>query len=253
MDIDSIWLVDHDISAYTQSPITALDQIPFEKGTTYAGRDLGGFMFAVSGDRGLLAQLDYDVRWSIDHETPLASLEQSKAVPRKLPTSASPMKMSYLKKGSLHNIVVSTMENKEVRKPPDNGYRTVRSSLKFLKVNEELLDDEPLVRDRLVQWEFALKPYERVYSMVELIAKSGTGKKHHLIIVGTGIARGPGQEHGRRLFFNAGKPDTGGPKLKKALSHEHPVRCMGVLDDKHLVGTVGTSLRIWEFNHTTSQ
>ncbi|KAF2639725.1 hypothetical protein P280DRAFT_46463 [Massarina eburnea CBS 473.64] len=252
LNIDSIWLVDRRATAYTQGPLTALDQLPLATGPMHADRDLGGFMFAVSGEHMVFAQLDYDVRWS-SHDIPPASLEQSKVVPRKIPTGATPMRMLYSQK-SLHNMMVATMENKEVLKPP-NGYRTLQSTIKALKVHDDQANEDleikqeegqPSHMNRLVTWEFPLNPYERVHTMVEWTYESDKGRKHHLILVGTGITTEPGLETGRRLVFNTGKPGSG-IKLLKAFSHRHPVRCMAIYDNTHVVAIIGKYLRMYEF------
>src|SRR5690242_18204247 len=62
IEIESIWLTQEGNPAYAQGPISALEQLPLSSGSDFSGRDLGGFIFAVSGDDVVFAQLDYDVR-----------------------------------------------------------------------------------------------------------------------------------------------------------------------------------------------
>lgn len=257
IDIDPIWLADHPITPtmYAQGPIVALDQLPFGNSSESNDRDLGGVIFAVSGDEMIFAQLDYDVRWSGQNGQPA---EQSKLVPRKIPTKASPMKMMYME-GTARYMVVATMENKEVRAPP-NGYRTVESCLKFLRLDAPANGaQEPEIKqehddsqaNKLVAYEFDLQPYERVYSMVEWVIDIDQRKKYKLLVVGTGITKGPEKEEGRRLFFNAG--GKSGVKFIKAINHDRPVRCLGIVNNTYLVGIIGKTLRIWEFRSTSQK
>ncbi|CAI6235125.1 unnamed protein product [Periconia digitata] len=250
IDVNPIWLVDRHIQTYAQGPIVALDQLPFVPNSASTGRGLGGFIFTVSGEQMLLAQMDYDVRWSGQNGQP-AVQEQSKVVPRTIPTGASPMKMMYMA-GTTRFMVVATMENKEVRAPP-NGYRTVHSTLKFLKMSEEQMNEEPDIKsedeelnaNKFVAYEFQLEPYERVYSMVEWVMDTDKGKKYKILVVGTGIKKGPGQEEGRRLFFNAG--GKSGVKLMKQIPHTSPVRCLGIYKSTYLVAIIGKTIRIYDF------
>ena len=118
-------------------------------------------MFAVSGDQMLFAQLDYDLRRS-DHDISPVNLKNSKVIPRKFPTDATPMRMMYVE-GALQSLVVATMENKEEQKPP-NGYRTVQSYLKFIKVHDqgshqesEIKQESKQRRTRMVKGSHMLK------------------------------------------------------------------------------------------------
>ncbi|PVH99307.1 hypothetical protein DM02DRAFT_529340 [Periconia macrospinosa] len=257
IDVDPIWLVDHPITPtmYSQGPIVALDQLPFAKASANDTRDLGGVIFAVSGEEMIFAQLDYDVRWSGQNGQPA---EQSKLVPRRIPTKASPMKLMYME-GTTHYMVVATMENKEVRSPP-SGYRTVESTLKFLRLDSSSnglaesdikQEDGGSNEDKLVTYKFPLESYERVYSMVEWVIDGDRGKKYKLLVVGTGITRGPEKEDGRRLFFNAG--GKSGVKLIKEIPHDSPVRCLAIFDNTYLVGVIGKAIRVWEFLSTSQK
>ncbi|KAF1949504.1 hypothetical protein CC80DRAFT_555226 [Byssothecium circinans] len=250
--LDSVWLVDQGSSAYMQGPVTAFDQLPLATSPMQTVKVLGGFMFAVSGDQMVFAQLDYDAKWS-NHEVPSVALEKSKVIPRNLPTGATPMKTMYIG-GALQNLVVATMENKEEQKPP-SGYRTLRSSLKFIRMHDQPPEDESEVKqedewasstNRLVTYECPLQPYERVHSMVEWTYEKDKGKTYHLVIVGTGTTAGPGKEGGRRLFFNVGKPGSG-IKLMKAILHRHPVQCLAMVSKTHLASIIGVKLRIYEY------
>jgi hypothetical protein len=248
IDVDSIWFTDSNNSGYKQSPVTAIDQLPFTYGAG-VDKDLGGFIFAVSGDSMLFAQLDYDIRWS-SYDAPSSYVEQQKAIPRKLITNATPIKLMYMEK--LNKMVVATVETKEERAPSEMsaGYRIVHSALQVLKLG----DDETEVKQEdemdpgasnLVASEFTLKHYERVCSMIEWTFVDSRGKVYHFVVVGTEVTVDR-QVSGRRLFLNVNEK---GIRLKKESSYEHPVRCLALYDDNRLITIVGKSLIFEEYDN----
>jgi hypothetical protein len=248
MDVDSIWFTESDNPGYKQAPVTAIDQLPFTNGTG-VDKDLGGFIFAVSGDSMLFAQLDYDIRWS-SYDAPSSYLEQPKAIPRKLITNATPTKLMYMEK--LNKMVVATVEAKEERAPSamSSGYRIVHSALQVLKLGDDVTevkqeDEMQSSHHNLVVSEFTLKHYERVYSMIEWMYVDSRGKIFHFVVVGTGIT-GDGHESGRRLFLNVNEK---GIKLKKESPYEHPVRGMALYDENRLITMVGKTIVFEEYDN----
>jgi hypothetical protein len=248
INVDSIWFTESDNPGYKQSPVTAIDQLPFTKGTG-VDKDLGGFIFAVSGDSMLFAQLDYDIRWS-SYDAPSSHLEQQKAIPRKLITNATPTKLMYMEK--LNKMVVATVEAKEERPPSamSAGYRIVHSALQVLRLGDDATevkqeDEMQSNNHNLVASEYTLKHYERVYSMIEWTFIDSRGKVFHFVVIGTGIT-GDGYESGRRLFLNVNEK---GIKLKKESPYEHPVRCMALYDDNRLITIVGNTIVFEEYDN----
>lgn len=249
LNIDSIWFTKSAEPGYQQSPITAINQIPNSRN---ANKDLGGFIFAVSGNNLLISQLNYDIRWA-GHNVPSSNVVHSNTVPRKLVTDATPTKIAYLE--GLRKMVVATTEPKEEKAPP-NGYRSVHSCLKFFQLDGEEQDikqeegEQP--HNKLIVGTFALKNYERVYSIVEWTYTPPNGKEYHFIIVGTGIMQGPGKETGRRLILQLQASD-GSIKLKKESKYEHPVRSLAFYTENELVMIVGKTLYIEEYDFTESR
>ncbi|KAF2467358.1 uncharacterized protein BDR25DRAFT_317100 [Lindgomyces ingoldianus] len=243
VDIDSVWFTDHQTPEYQQSPVTALDQLPLTKGDQ-VGKDLSGFIFAVSGSRLLFSRLDYDIRWS-RHEAALSTFEPNKAVPRRLETTASPTKLVYLEK--LRKMVVATTETREERAPPD-GYRSIRSAIRLVNMEDdetriEIKQEEDIEvevrKSKLIVGEFWLKNYERVYAILDWTYVDEKGKKYHFVIVGTGITQRNGKETGRKLFLQVADTNI---KLKKESTFDHPVRCMALYGPNELVTVIDRSL-----------
>lgn len=251
LEIDSIWFTNRANPGYLQSAVTAMYQLPFIRELDSFGRNLDGFLFAVAGDQLLFSQLDSDVRWT-SHDVPSQFQHDSRAVPRRLVTGAKPTNVVYMQ--SLRRLVVSTVEAKEERGPP-NGYRVLHSTLKLLNVHDEKPLDEPdlkqeegdAIHDRVVVAQYPLKHAERVYSLVEWPFVDHQGKKHCLIIVGTGITVGSGKETGRRLIFNAG---SRGSKLvlQKESSYDHPVYCVAMWGSDSTVSVIGKTLSLDYFD-----
>ncbi|KAF2870675.1 mono-functional DNA-alkylating methyl methanesulfonate N-term-domain-containing protein [Massariosphaeria phaeospora] len=254
VEIDSIWFTGRDDLAITQSSVTAIYQIPLSSGPTDE-RDLGGFIFAVSGDQMIFAQLDYDIRWS-SYDNPPRSSERGKVVPRKVVNYATPSKLLWVK--GLRQMVIATTETKEERPSPD-GYRVMRSSIKLLDIHDDTHneqsdsdqeDDVGGAFGKLLQGEYYLKHYERVYSLVEWSLLSERGRKTQLIIVGTGITTATGIEVGRKLFLRVRGSDL---KLSKDYDYDQPVRCMALYDDNTLVTIYGKTLLLEQYSFTTSR
>ncbi|KAF1838911.1 hypothetical protein BDW02DRAFT_620079 [Decorospora gaudefroyi] len=255
LEIDSIWFTDRLHPEYTQSPVSAMYQLPFLPKLDAVGRNLGGFLFAVAGDRLLFSQLDSDVKWPThDPSSPVPS--DSKVVPRKLTTGAKPMKILYMQK--LRRVLVATMEAKEER-PPPCGYRVLHSSIKLLNVRDDRPITDPEVKqegealaDRLAIAQCSLLHAERVYSMIEWPFVNHEGKKYSLIIVGTGIRMSPSKQTGRRLIFTTGKNGTK-LELQKESNYDDPVYSIALWDNQTTISVVGETLRIDRFNGEAGQ
>lgn len=256
LDIDSIWFADRINPGKLQSPVTAMCQLPFIKDLDTVGRNLGGFLFAVAGDQLLSSRLDSDIGWRNDNVSMLVQRD-AKAVPRKLITGAKPTNVIHMQTKS--RIVVSTIEAKEERVPPD-GYRVLHSTLKLLKVCDDKPLDEPEINQedaeelayRLVVAQHSLKHAERVYSIVEWRFKNKEGKPYIFVIVGTGITVSPGKETGRRLIFSVG---SRGSKLllQKESVYEHPVYCVVMFDNRSTVSVIGKTLSFDQFDSETGR
>ncbi|KAI4631143.1 hypothetical protein J4E83_002672 [Alternaria metachromatica] len=250
LDIDSIWFTDRGHPEYNQSPVSAIYQLPFLPKLDVVGRNLGGFLFAVAGDRLLFSQLDADVKWS-SQDMPSTFPHDSKIIPRKLITGAKPSNILYMQK--LRRVLVSTMEAKERRGPP-SGERVLHSSIKLLRVRDDRPTDDVEIKqeveapvERLVVAQAPLMNAERVYSIVEWQFLNKDSKRYNLIIVGTGIQTGPSQHSGRRLIFNTGKS---GSKLdlQKQSTYNDPVYGIALWDNQTTVSIVGKSLCIDRFD-----
>jgi hypothetical protein len=250
LDIDSIWFTDNDHPEYNQSPVSAVYQLPFLPRLDAVGRNLGGFLFAVAGDRLLFSQLDADVKWP-SRDMPYTTPHDSKIVPRKLITGAKPTNILYMQK--LRRVLVSTIEAKERRGPPF-AERVLHSSLKLLRVRDDRPNDEVEIKqevdapvERLVVAQCPLMNAERVYSIVEWQFVNRDNKRYNLIIVGTGIQTGYTQYNGRRLIFNTGKS---GSKLdlQKQSTYNDPVYGIALWDNQTTISIVGKSLHIDRFD-----
>ncbi|KAL1795728.1 hypothetical protein ACET3X_005952 [Alternaria dauci] len=250
LGIDSIWFTDRTHPEYDQSPVSALFQLPFLPEQHVFGRNLGGFLFAVAGDRLLFSQLDADVQRSIQ-DVPAASPHDTKIVPRKLLVGAKPTNVLFMKK--LRRVLVSTMEAKERRGPP-LGERILQSSMKLLKIRDDRPSDDMEIKqemdtpaERLVVAQCPLMNAERVYSVVEWQFVNKDTRKYNLIIVGTGIQTSATQHNGRRLIFNTGKS---GSKLdlQKQSTYNEPVYGIALWDNQTTVSIIGRSLFIDHFD-----
>jgi hypothetical protein len=247
LDIDSIWFTSRTNPAYLQSSVTAMYQLPFIQDRDSAGRNLGGFFFAVAGDEFHCSQLDTVIRWAA-HDTLSLPPDNGGAVPRKLLTGAKPTSVTYLK--PIRKMLVASIEAKEEKAPP-NGYRVLHSTLKLLDVHSHKGSDELEVKledgdenaSRLVVAQYGLKHGERVYSVAEWPFTDHRNKTYTLIIVGTGVPRSNGKEAGRRLIFNVGRNESNAKlQLKKESTFDHPVYCTAVLSNKTSVSAIGKTL-----------
>jgi hypothetical protein len=249
LEIDSIWFIDRDYPEYNQSPVSAIYQLPFLPKLDIFGRNLGGFLFAVAGDRLLFSQLDVDVKWPCE-DAPSSILHDSKVVPRKLIVGAKPTNILYMQK--LRRVLVSTIEAKERRGSPF-GERVLQSSIKLLKIRDDKQADDVDIKqedapaERLLVALCSLMNAERVYSIVEWQFTNKDNKKYNLIIVGTGIQTSSTLHSGRRLIFNTGKS---GSKLdlQKQSTYNAPVYAIALWDNQTTVSIVGRSLFIDRFD-----
>jgi hypothetical protein len=252
LDIGSVWFTDRTDPGYLQCPITAAHQLPFIGETDgVQERNLGGFLFVVSGDQMLYTQLDADVKWT-RYDSDSRAEDELKAVPRKLITGAKPTHAVYLT--APRRMIVATTKATEEGSSP-NRHRLISSTLSLLNVHDDKALDEVEVKQevdvelasRLVVAQFSLKHAERVYSIVDWAFEDDRGKKYNLVIVGTGIATGPGKETGRRLIFNLG---SRGSKLalQKESTYHHPLYCIALFDNRATVSVIGKLLSFDEFD-----
>ncbi|KAJ6283454.1 mono-functional DNA-alkylating methyl methanesulfonate N-term-domain-containing protein [Bipolaris maydis] len=250
LEIDCIWFTDRTQPDYNQSPVSALYQLPFFQELDKFGRNLGGFLFIVAGDRLLFSQLESDIRWAGDG-TSTQSFYDSRMVPRKMITGAKPTSILYMQR--LRRVVVSTMEAKESCAPP-HGERVLHSSIKLLEVREDRStndveikqEDRDSIPERLVVAQFSLQHAERVYTMVEWQFVTQRDKKYSLIIVGTGIQVGSNRQTGRRLIFNTGRSGSK-LELQKQSTYDQPVYSIALWDNKTTVGVTGKTLFMEQF------
>jgi hypothetical protein len=221
-------------------------QLPFLPKLDAYGRNIGGFLFAVSGDQLLFSQLDSDVKWP-SHDASFPASYDSRTVPRKLLTGARPTKILYMKR--LRRVLVSTMEAKEER-PPPNGYRVLHSTIKLLRIRDDKPIDEADIKqedgalvDRLVVAQYSLLHAERAYSMIEWPYTNPDGKKYSLVIVGTGVRTDLYKSSGRKLIFTTGKTGTK-LELQKQSTFEEPVYSIALWNNEHTVSVSGKTLSI---------
>ncbi|EMD62437.1 hypothetical protein COCSADRAFT_220789 [Bipolaris sorokiniana ND90Pr] len=250
LEIDCIWFTDRTQPDYNQSPVSALYQLPFLRELDKFGRNLGGFLFVVAGDRLLFSQLESDIRWAVGG-APTRSFCDSRMVPRKMITGAKPTSILYMQK--LRRVVVSTMEAKESYAPP-HGERVLHSSIKLLEVRDDRSTNDTEIKqeeqdgvlERLVVAQFSLQHAERVYTMVEWQFVTQRDKKYSLIIVGTGIQVGTSRQTGRRLIFNTGRSGSK-LELQKQSTYDQPVYSIALWDNKTTVGVTGRMLFMEQF------
>lgn len=252
LDVQSIWFANRNEPGYLQAPVTATYQMPLANNTATGGRDLGGFLFAIAGDRLLFSQLDIDTGRS-SNDIPAPPSDYCCTVPRKLHTGGKPTNLLYIK--ALRKMVISTMEPRE-DKPPPNGYRVLHSTIKLLNVNDDKPIDEVEVKQEhgedfassLVTAEFALQYGERVYSIAEwFFVDHFKNKKYTLIIVATGVRGSHGEEKGRRLILGPGKHGTK-LQLQKETAFDHPVYCTAVYSNEITISAIGKSLTLDVFD-----
>lgn len=244
LDIKSVWLTKTEQPDYIQSPVTAMFQLPPVHDASIVGRNLGGLLFTVAGDQLLFSQLEMDTH--LDAST--AFHNDCRTIPRKLITGAKPTYLKYLE--SPRKMVIATMEAKEERAPP-HGYRVLHSFLKLLNPpNDTTVDDveikqedEVPMANKHVAAEFELKHGERVYSIAEWPFEDDRGKRHHLLIVGTGVPCGADKQTGRRLIFNTGKYGTK-LQLQKESVFDHPVYSTAVVSNFTSISAIGKTLTL---------
>jgi hypothetical protein len=247
LDINSVWFTDRTRPGSLQAAVTAMYQLPFKKVGNTAGRNLGGFLFAVAGDQLHFSLLDSDIKWTGHDALPIAQ-EDSRVVPRKLLTTAKPTSLTYLK--PVRKMVIATMEAKEARAPPF-GYRVLHSAIKLLDAHDHKSFDDSEIKQEdgeslantLVAAQFDLKHGERVYSIVEWPFIDHRNRKYTLLIVGTGVPGSTGKESGRRLIFNVGKNEQNAKlQLKKESTFDSPVYCTAVFGNETSVSAIGKTL-----------
>lgn len=252
LEVESVWFIDRSNPGYLQAPVAATYQLPDMEG--HEGvyeRNLGGFLFVVSGDQMLYTQLDEDIKWTkCDVRARLAY--ESKALPRKLVTGAKPTHAVYL--NLPRKMLVATTEAKEIVAPPD-GYRAIHSALSLIDTH----DDKPLheaeakqeagveLANKLVVAQYILNHAERVYSIVDWPFEDDRGKRYNLVIVGTGIGAGSGKETGRRLIFNLGHRGSK-LSLQKESTYAHPLYCVALFGNRATVSVTGKLLSFDEFD-----
>lgn len=252
LNVESIWFANRTRPDYLQHPVTAVYQLDHDGTWSHVmERNLGGFLFVVSGDQMLLTHLDVDV--GRRKGTPNAYPGQdAKALPRKLITGAKPTHAAYLTLP--RKMLVATTEAEETSAALES-YRAVHSTLSLLNLQDEKLLDEVEVKEevgvesinRLVVARYALYHAERVYSIADWAYEDDRGKKYNLVIVGTGVGAGSGKETGRRLIFNLGQRGSR-LSLQKESTYPHPVYCVSMFDRRATVSVVGNQLNFDEFD-----
>ncbi|KAF2998875.1 hypothetical protein E8E13_004422 [Curvularia kusanoi] len=252
--VDSIWLTDRSDPGYLQRPVTAAYQLPRMAAVdARIGRDLGGFLFVVSGKEMLCTQIDVDMHIT-PRERDARQLSEHilQPLPRNIITGAKPTYTAYLTLP--RKLLVATIEVKEECAPPD-GYRTIHSSLNLVGMHDEGNSREDGVKQEegveltksSVIAQYTLNNAERVYSVADWAYEDDRGKKYNLIIVGTGIREGPGKESGRKLIFNLGQRGSR-LSLQKESSYSHPVYCVAMFDGRATVSVIGKDLYFDEFD-----
>lgn len=245
LEIDSVWFTDHTYPEYSQSSVTAMFQLPFMDELDSGGRNLGGFLFTVAGDQLLFSQLEFEIRWAMNDIATQPEID-SRAVPRKISTSAKPVSIAYLE--SQRRMVVSTLEAKEERAPP-NGYRVLQSTLNLLKMSNDKSnhdleikqEDGTIPTEGPILAQFQLEHAERVHCIVDWPFVDHQGKKRSLVIIGTSMQNGSGKLKGRRLIFSTGKSRSK-LQLQKESLYDHPVYSIAMWSNNSIVMVVGTTL-----------
>ncbi|KAF2201275.1 hypothetical protein GQ43DRAFT_41412 [Delitschia confertaspora ATCC 74209] len=246
LEIDSVWFTDRNMPGYQQSSVSALAQLPRMND---ASRNLSGYLFSILGTKLLIAQFDFDVRWSANGGDVPSPRALGKVVPRKLHIGVTPTKLLY--SASLRTMVVATKQAKEERGPP-LGCRTIPWSLKFLMLDDETiendskLEDEDMLRNHLVAAEVKLQPYETVHCIQEW-TYTLEKKKYAFIIIGTGIE---GSQTGRQLFVKYRVSKTGERQatLVKEKIFPQPIYSMAFFGEHKLAFVSGKTLYLDEFS-----
>lgn len=251
--IDSIWLDDPQNSAYLQGALSAMDQVP---PTAASGKELGGFIFAVFGDRMVYARLDYDIKWSGQAAPPL-SPEDGKVIPRNLPTTQTPLKLMVPDDLPHHMVVVTNEFEVGLDREQIGHYRRkMLSSIKVIdllsdknnpeiEINGEFVLGTP--KSKIARSEIPLKHYERVHSMVRWVFSGNEDRQHALLLVGTELNPPEGESRGRRLVLNITKS---GLKLQDKKRFDEAVRCIAGYDNQHIISIVGSTLQIEHIERT---
>lgn len=208
--IDSVWFTDREDPSFQQDAVTAVDQFPPSDQQEDLDQNFTGYFFAISGDKFLIAQLDYE------RGPQTFSLQGQKAVPRSYPTKATPLKFLYSQ--SLRKLIVHAFEPVEKRQPP-HGYRTVKSKVQLLEPDASRRSD---THGEVIA-SFDLEKYERVNSMVEWETER-EGKKYHVLIVGTSAVKSDERTSGRLLYLQVRR--GGIVPIKAAKEFDAPVECM---------------------------
>lgn len=252
LDVESIWFANRTNPGYLQKPVTAIYQLScVGVSGIVPERNLGGFLFAVSGDQMLYTQLDTDVKGG-GRNVDLHLENECKTLPRKLITGARPTFAAYL--NLPRKMLVATIETKTEREQP-NGYRAIHSALALMDVHDNKALDETEVKQeagtelmsRLLVAQHALNHAERVYSIADWPFEDDRGRKYNLVIVGTGIGAGSGKETGRRLIFNLGQRGSR-LSLQKESAYDSPVYCVAMFDRRATVSVIGKKLSFDEFD-----
>lgn len=210
--INSVWFTDREDSSFHQDAVTAFDQFPPSEQDEDLDQNFTGYFFAISGDRFLIAQLDYE------RGPQFFTLQGHKAVTRSYEAKATPVRFLY--SPTLRKIFIHTFEPMEKRRSP-HGYRTVKSRIQLIEADASRRSD---THGEIVAT-FDLENYERVNSMVEWVHVK-EGKRYHLLIVGTSRIKDDGSTCGRLLFLQF---NTGGIVPRKtAREFDSPVECMAL-------------------------
>lgn len=252
VDVESIWFTNIRDPGYVQHSVTATYQLPRDMtGHAEHERNLGGFLFVVSGDQMLYAQLDVGLG-QVYSASSLLPHQDTKTLPRKLILGSKPTYAVYLKLP--RKMLVATTEAQEICAPP-GGYRALHSDLVLLNVHDDHSPKEVEVKPEesseyginMIVARYELKNAERVYSIADWAFEDDRGKRYNLVIVGTGVKEGSGKESGRRLIFNLGQRGTR-LSLQKESAYPHPVYCVAMFDKRATVSVIGKSLCFDEFD-----
>ncbi|KAF1924960.1 uncharacterized protein M421DRAFT_424372 [Didymella exigua CBS 183.55] len=252
LDVESIWFGSRTRPGYLQHPITAAYQLGYDQTiTTPNERNMGGFLFVVSGDQMLFTYLDADAGRS-GNASILYSGDETKVLPRKLITGAKPTHAAYLTLP--RKMLVATTEAKEASAASE-GHREIYSTLSLLNIHDDTPLDEVELKEepgaeptnRLVVAQYGLHHAERVYAIADWAYEDDRGKKYNLVIVSTGVGTGSGKETGRRLIFNLGQRGSK-LSLQKESTYPHPVYCVAMFDRRATVSVVGNMIHFDEFD-----
>ncbi|KAF9729356.1 hypothetical protein PMIN04_008040 [Paraphaeosphaeria minitans] len=253
VDIDSIWLDDPQNPAYLQGALSAMDQVSL---SATSDKELDGFIFAVFGDRMVYARLDYDIKRSGQAATPL-SPEDGKVIPRRLPTTQTPIKLMVPDDLPHHMIVVtSAFAAGQDREQSGQHRKVMLSSIKVIDLVADKTNPEIEIKgeyvpgtpnSKVARSEIPLKHYERVHSLVRWVFSADEDRQHALLLVGTELNPPEGDSKGRRLVLNITKS---GLKLQDKKRFDEAVRCISGYDNQHIISVVGSTLQIEQIERT---